>query len=328
MITVVVDRFSKMAHFIPSKNGDTASDVAARFRDSVMRLHGAPESIVSDRDTKFTGKFWTSLMSLLGVKLKMSTAFHPQSDGQTERTNRTLEQYLRNYVDYDQKNWDTCLSAAEFAYNSAQHSSTGLSPFEVCTGRSLSVAPFAQKTPLLNEEAVAPAAKEFIDRFSTLLGIARDRLLRAQQQQAAAVNQHRTRVSFEVGDLVLLSTENLRKDIPDGAKVKLTGRRIGPLKVLRVGLGDSYELELPAAYKSVHPVFHVSLLEKYVASPPEFTARIPTRPPPVIVAGAQEFEVEKIAKSSRLFEIITSLLPSRQISLSRLHCVTLGYTLH
>lgn len=134
-IVVFADLLSKMAHFIPTITSASAPDIAKIFFDVVFRLHGLPKAIISDRDACFTSRFWKSLFQNLGTKLSMSTAFHPQTDGQTERTNRTLEDMLRAYVNYKQDNWDECLASAEFAYNSHKNASTDLSPFELNYGQ-------------------------------------------------------------------------------------------------------------------------------------------------------------------------------------------------
>src|ERR1051325_4161804 len=134
-ITVFVDRLSKRAHFIPCTTDITAPGVAKLFFENIFRLHGLPKTIISDRDPKFTSKFWTALFKLLETKLAMSTAFHPQTDGQTERMNRTLEEMLRAYTTYHQNQWDECLSATEFAYNNSKQTSTGQTPFELDNGQ-------------------------------------------------------------------------------------------------------------------------------------------------------------------------------------------------
>jgi len=118
-IWVIVDRFSKMAHFIPLRTEEDIKELAMTFVKEIWRLHGLPESIVSDRDTRFTSKFWTSLMQLLQVKRNLSTALHPESDGQTERVNQTEEQYLRSYCSYQQDDWVSLLPFAEQAYNTS-----------------------------------------------------------------------------------------------------------------------------------------------------------------------------------------------------------------
>jgi len=130
-IWVIVDRFSKMAHFIPLKTEEHIKELALIFVKKIWRLHGLTETIISDRDTRFTSKFGMSLMQLLQVKLNVSTAFHPETDGQTERVNQTLEQYLRSYCSYQQDDWVSLLPYAEHAYNILLSESTKASPFEI-----------------------------------------------------------------------------------------------------------------------------------------------------------------------------------------------------
>ena len=126
---VIVDRFTKMAHFIPLKGKPDAHNLATIFAHEIWRLHGLPSDIVSDRDSRFTSKFWQSLLELLGIKSKMSTAFHPQTDGQTERMNQVLEAYVWAFCHYDQSDCADILPFAEYAYNNSAHSATSFSPF-------------------------------------------------------------------------------------------------------------------------------------------------------------------------------------------------------
>ena len=133
-IFVVVDRFSKMAHFLPCNQSYDASKVAKLFLDEIVRIHGLPKTIVSDRDVRFTSYFWKTLWHMLGTKLKFSTAYHPQTDGQTEVVNRSLGSLLRCLVGENIKNWDLLLPKAEFAYNSSVNRTTGKSPFEIVLG--------------------------------------------------------------------------------------------------------------------------------------------------------------------------------------------------
>jgi len=169
-ITVFVDRLTKMVHLVPSKSTDTAKDVANHFAVNVFSRHGLPAEIISDRDARFTGTFWKSLMLLLQIKQGMSTAFHPQTDGQTERTNRTLENILRCYIDYKQKNWAELLPFMEFAINNHTSQSTGHSPFFLNHG----IHPIVTLT--LGQESRNPAAKESVDSLHAHLNLAKDLL--------------------------------------------------------------------------------------------------------------------------------------------------------
>lgn len=133
-LLVVVDMLSKYAHFIPLRHQFTAATVAHLFMEHIYRLHGMPVAIVSDRDKIFTSNFWQSLFSLVGTTLQMSTAYHSQSDGQTERVNQCLEMYLRCFAQACPSKWVQWISQAEFWYNTSPHSSLGRSPFEVLYG--------------------------------------------------------------------------------------------------------------------------------------------------------------------------------------------------
>jgi len=133
-IFVIVDRFSKMAHFIPCHKSDDASHRASLFFRELVRLHGMPRTIVSDRDTKFLSYFWKTLWAKLGARLLFSTTCHPQTDGQTEVVNRTLSMLLRTMIKKNLKEWEDCLPHLEFAYNRVVHSTTHMYPFEVVYG--------------------------------------------------------------------------------------------------------------------------------------------------------------------------------------------------
>jgi hypothetical protein len=232
--------------------------------------------------------FWKSLWQQLGTKLQMSTAYHPESDGQTERTNRTIEDMLRAYVDYRQDNWDECLTAAEIAYNNSMQVSTGFSPYYLNYGQHPNL-------PIINassqQECNNQTVSELLSSLHNSVSIAKNNLLSAQQRQAYYANQHRREVVFEVGDEVMLSTVNFRNMNPSRT-VKLMPRYIGPLKIKKVVSSVAYELELPPTLR-IHPVFHVSKLKLY-RNDDRYEREQVMRPAPVLVDGEQEYEVERI----------------------------------
>ena len=291
-ILVVIDRLSKMAHFVPTTVDTSAPDVARLFLDHVYRIHGMPTSIVTDRDARFTSKFWRSLLTLLGTKLSFSTAFHPQTDGQTERMNRTLEQMLRAYVGYNQSNWHTCLAPLEFAYNSSIQSSTGFTPFELVYGDR----PSAPSMLITSEQSEVPATITFLEDMNLKIRLAQDALVLAQARQAQYADQHHTPAPlFEIGDLALLDSEDINiTNLPPDHTWKLSHRFLGPFLIARIVSDSVFELTLPENWR-LHPVFHVSKLRRYTVSDTVFENREPIRPPPETIDTHEEYEVEFIA---------------------------------
>ena len=206
-IFVVVDRFSKMAHFIPCHKTDDASHVADLFFRDIVRLHGVPCSIISDRDAKFLSYFWKTLWSKLGTKLLFSTSCHPQTDGQTEVTNRTLGTLLRTVLKTNLKRWEDCLPFVEFAYNRSVHSATRMTPFEVVYGRNpLTPVDLTPRPMKDNESFEASTRATFV---KTLHERTRSQLERKTAQYKAQADKGRRNVQFEEGDLVWL---HLRKE--------------------------------------------------------------------------------------------------------------------
>lgn len=289
-ITVFVDKLSKQVHFCPSRTSDNATDVARLFFNQVFRLHGMPRSIVSDRDSRFTGKFWSELMTLLGTKLRLSTAFHLQTDGQTERANRTLEEMLRSYVSYNQRDWDLYLPMLEFAYNNSINPSTGFSPFFLNYGHH----PIVPSTLVTPPTTNVPSVSEFVTSQSTALAKAKDAIIEAQDKQKLQGDRFRSPVPFSVGDMVLLSTENISVAAHSNRpSKKLEPRYIGPFKIIERVNENAFRLELPPTMKQ-HPVFNADLLKLYRNSPTEFGEREAPRPPPELIDGEEEYEVERI----------------------------------
>ena len=258
-IAVDVCRLTKCAVFTPSKATDTAREAARRFFASVVRRFGLPESIVSDRDPKFTSKFWRALMTLTGTRLRLSTADHPRTDGQTEVTNRTLEEMLRHVVREDQGNWDECLPLCEFAYNNSVSTTTKMTPFEALYG-------FAPHTPLSlcvkRTCPRVPAATDFASDMRNRHQLVRDRILQAQARQEAFANRKRREVTFAVGDKVLLSAKALSLASDRTGTPKLRDRYVGPFAVVRRVGPVAYQLRLPPHVRT-HPVFHVSKLRAF-----------------------------------------------------------------
>ena len=181
-IVVFVDRYTKRAHFHPTHTTVTALQVVKIFFDVIFKHHGLPKAIISDRDARFTSHFWKTLFEQLSTKLSMSTAFHPQTDSQTERMNCTLEEMLRIHATYKQDQWDEYLPAAEFAYNNSKQASTGFTPFELDTGRHL-ITPAALIIP-----TKVPAANEYVEHWNFIMKAAREALEQARKRQKRYAN--------------------------------------------------------------------------------------------------------------------------------------------
>ncbi len=281
-IVVFVDRLSKMVHFVPTTTTVGAEKLANIFHDNVIKLHGLPEEIVSDRDPRMTSHFWRQLMAKMGSKLSMSSAFHPQTDGQTERMNRILEDMLRNYVDPTQKDWDQHLASAEFAVNNAYHRGMRATPFFLNYGRH-------PRTPLnsrLDKDNV-PAAKNMAERIAQNVQTARMHLKNAQQRMADFANKHRRKVEYKPGTEVMLSTVNIK--LKAVGSPKLLPRWVGPFTILKQIGKAAYKLNTPSEWR-IHDVFHVSLLKPYHKD--EHTQPLPL--PLRIEHGDPVFEVERI----------------------------------
>ena len=281
---VVVDRLSKATIVTPCTKNITAEETATLFMNNVWRRTGLPHQVISDRGPQFASKVMQEVWNKLNVKSTMSTAFHPQTDGETERVNQELEQYLRVFGNFQQDNWVDLIPFMEFAHNARQHSATGKSPFEVWYG--------FQPTflPPVNFATTIPTVEE---RLRTLEQIRTE--VTAALKVAAEVMKHsrppHATYVFKPGDLVWLEGTNVHTTHP---KAKLAPRRHGPFKVLSTW-GVNCKLQLPKTWR-IHPVFHNSLISPYhetSAHGPNFT-----RPPPEIVEGEEDhYEVETILQS-------------------------------
>ena len=238
-IWVIVDRLTKVAHFIPVKSTFSAERLAEIYYQEVVRLHGVPASIISDRDSTFTSRFWKSLHELMGTQLKFSTAFHPQTDGQTERVNQVVEDMLRMCVLDFGKGWDRYLALIEFAYNNSYQASIQMAPYEALYGRKC-------RTPLNWDEVgerqmIGP---DIVQKTADQVKIIRERLLTAQSRQKSYADQRRWELNFSMGDKVFVKVSQMKGVMRFGKKGKLSPRYVGPFEIVdRIG-EVAYQLAL------------------------------------------------------------------------------------
>ncbi|KAE8736351.1 cytochrome P450 78A7-like [Hibiscus syriacus] len=284
-IMVVVDRFSKYGTFIPASKVCPAEEAARLFLKYVVKYWGVPKTIISDRDTRFTGRFWKELFKLMGSSLNFSTSVHPQMDGQTERVNALVETYLRHYVSATQRDWPKLLDVAQFSYNLQRSEATNQSPFEIVIGQQ----PLTPNAVVTGYQGPNPTAYQFAKEWQEQHELARACLHKAGKRTKKWADRKRRDVNFEVGDLVLAKLSGiLRNPYHKG----LVRRYEGPFKVLkRIGT-MAYKLELPSTIKA-HPVFHVSLLKPYHQDEEELD-RGKSHRAPVGVKVSYEREVEAI----------------------------------
>ena len=287
-ICVFVDKLTKMCHLCPTTSEATAGDTAKLFVDYVWRYHGLPRKLISDRGTQFTSSMFRDICSLLNIEQGLSSAFHPQSDGQTERLNRVMEETLRHYVNPTQDDWDRWLPVVEFALNNSVHSSTGATPFFLNYGRHPNT-PLSLQTPRMKSATVPSAVKFTADMYDALVK-AKKCLIAAQQRQKAYADTKRSELELLPGTKVMLSAENIA--VKHNGSRKLMGKWLGPFPVTRRINPVAYELKLPPTMARVHPVFHVSLLKPYKA--PKDASKRQRPPPPVILEDGPEHEVEAV----------------------------------
>lgn len=306
-LVTMTDRLGADIKIVPCRTEQTAEHFASLFFDHWYCDNGLPLEIVSDRDRLFTSRFWKALHLLSGVKLKMSTAFHPETDGSSERTNKTVVQALRYHVSRNQRGWVRALPRVRFDIMNTLNTSTGFSPFQLKTGQSPRIIPPLIPPSLVDAENLPDdqLARHLLRQIELDVDEAQDNLLLAKVSQAIQADRHRgPDPSFQVGDYVMLNTLHRRRayaQAGDQRVAKFMPRWDGKYKVIRAfPESSSYTLHLPQS-PNVFPTFHASELRPYNANDPSlFPSREHPRPAPVVTPdGQEEWLVDKIVDQRR-----------------------------
>ncbi|GKE27456.1 putative reverse transcriptase domain-containing protein, partial [Tanacetum coccineum] len=261
-IWVIVDRLTKLAHFLPIREDYKTEKLARIYINEIIARHGVPVSIILDRDGRFASHLWQALQEALGTKLHMSTAYHPKTDGQSERTIQTLEDMLRACVMDFGGSWDTHLPLVEFSYNNSYHASIKCAPFEALYGqkcRSPVIWTEVGESQLIGPEIVQETTEKIIQ--------IKDRLKTARSRQKSYADKRRKPLEFKVGDRVLLKVSPWKGVVRFGKKGKLAPRYVGPFEIVECVGPVAYRLKLPQELSCVHDTFHVSNLKKCLAEP-------------------------------------------------------------
>jgi len=242
-------------------------------------LHGLSKSIILDKGLQLAAEMIRELNQMLEIKSKLSTAFHPQTDGQTERVNQELEQYLRIFIDHRQEQWPNWLGTAEFIYNNKIYSSTKTSPFK---------ANYRQDPRMgfeMRKKGKYEGAEKFTTKMREIQEEAKVALGKVQEEIKKYVDRKRGEADkYKVGDLVMLNTKDLKYQIVGRRTEKLMERFVGPYKIKRIVLLNAVELELPATIK-IHLVVNVSRIQQYIG---QVEGQRREQPTPVIIEGEEE----------------------------------------
>ncbi|GJR07138.1 putative reverse transcriptase domain-containing protein [Tanacetum coccineum] len=256
-IWVIVDRLTKSAHFLPMKKTDGIEKLAQLYLKEIVCRHGVPVSVISDRDSLFTSRFWVSLQKALGTQLDLSTAYHPETDGQSERTIQTLEDMLRACVIDFGSSWDRHLPLVEFSYNNSYHASIKAAPFEALYGRKC-------RSPVCWSEVGESqlTGPELVRETTEKIVQIKNRLLTARSRQKSYADLKRRLMEFEVGDKVMLKVSPWKGVIRFGKRGNLSPRFVGPFKVIERIRHVAYKLELPDKLHGIYNTFHVSNIKR------------------------------------------------------------------
>ncbi|XP_044044042.1 uncharacterized protein LOC122872197 [Siniperca chuatsi] len=291
-VLVAVDRFSKSCRLIPLRGLPTAMETAKCIFNHVFRYYGLPEDIVSDRGPQFISRFWKAFFSLLGVTVSLSSGYHPQSNGQTERKIQDIGRFLRTFCHDHQDSWNQFLGWAEYAQNSLRQPSTGLTPFQCVLGYQPPLFPWS------GEPLEVPAVDHWFRESERVWDAAHHQLRRALCRRRLTANHRRsTTPRYLPGQKVWLSTRDIRMRLPCR---KLSPRFIGPFTIIEQINPVTYKLQLPAQYK-IHPTFHVSLLKPFYPSVPVSTEPGETTdtPLPLLLEDGTAYQVREILDSRR-----------------------------
>ena len=274
-----------MFYFVAIIEKTMAEELARLFRDNMWKLHGLPESVISDRGPQFVARLTRELNKMLGIETKLFMAYHPETDGQIERTNQELEQYLRMYVNHRQNNWAEWLATAEFAFNNKVYMATKSSPFQINYGREPRIGFDIRKKE--KNKKVEEFAKEMKERHEE----ARAALVKLQKEMKRQADKSRKEAEeYRVDDKVLISTKDFSMELMKRAIKKLMEKFIGLYMIRKIVSENAVELELLALLR-IHPVVNVRRIVKY-REQVEGQNKIP--PPPVEVDSEKEYEVEEI----------------------------------
>jgi hypothetical protein len=286
-ILVIVDRLSKQGIFIPTVNEITAPQLAQLFVIHVFSKHGVPLHVTCDRGSEFVSRSFRSLRQALDMKIHFTSGYHPEGDGQTERLNQTLEQYLRIFCNYQQDNWSPLLPLGEFAYNNAPSASTSTSPFFANKGYHPNITVHPER------ELALQRAREFVVDLDELHAELHSQLSAAQKCYQGPADRQRTPApDFKVGEQAFVKAENICTTRPSK---KLSEKSLGPFDIIARPGTHSVTLRLPDHLRAIHPVFHISQLEP--ATPNTIPNRTQPLPPPIEIDGEIEYEITAILDS-------------------------------
>jgi len=274
-----------MVHFILTTEKTSVEGLAKLFRDNMWKLHGLPESIILDKEPQFMAGIMRELNRMLGIESKLSTVFYSQTNEQIERVNQELEQYLRMFIDHRQEQWLDWLGTAEFTYNNKAHSSTKILSFK---------ANYRQDPRMgfeMRKKGKYKGAEKFVTKMKEIQEEAKAVLGKAQEEIKKYTNRKRGEANeYKVGDLVMLSTKDLKYQMTSRRTEKLTERFVSPYKVKKIISANAVKLELPSTIR-IHLVVNVSRIHRYIG---QVEGQRKEQPTPVIIKGEEEWEVKRI----------------------------------